>query len=119
MLDTKRTRHKYYPLISMLIFQKDIDYQSQNYFYVYCECVRVCVCVNVCAVYNETYITSSIVRRSRSNDTRVPKGTPNTQILVSKYHSPIKKKKKNWLLEEMVDMGKVPKNPEILCTVRK
>lgn len=54
----------------------------------------VCVCVNVCAVYNETYITTSIIRRSRSNDTQVPKGTPNTQILVSKYHSPIKKKKK-------------------------
>lgn len=90
MLDTKRTRHKYYPLISMLIFQKDIDYQSQNYFMCTVS-VYMFVCVNVCTVYNDTYITSSVIRRSRSNDTRVPKGTPNTQILVSKYHSPIKK----------------------------
>lgn len=117
MLDTKRTRHKYYPLISMLIFQKDIDYQSQNYFMCTVS-VYMFVCVNVCTVYNDTYITSSVIRRSRSNDTRVPKGTPNTQILVSKYHSPIKKKN-NRLLEEMVDMGKVPKNLGILCIVRK
>ena len=94
MLDTKRTRHKYYPLISMLIFQKDIGYQSQNYFACTVS-MYVFVCVNVCTVNNDTYITSSVVRRPRSNDTRVPKGKPNTQILVSKYHSPINNLKKN------------------------
>ena len=69
----------------------------------------VCVCVNVCAVYNETYITTSIIRRSRSNDTQVPKGTPNTQILVSKYHSPIKKKKKTGSLKKWLTWGRYQK----------